>query len=98
MRAFAWMASGGVLLLAVSGHPAFINFRVAGLILLVRGAAHLWASLGKKRQAACMSQLATAVVRGTDALDAFTADLAGDDAVRVPLTDLLNSRSGPADG
>lgn len=98
MRAFAWLAAGGVLLLAVSGHLAFINIRVVGAILIVRGAADLWASLGKERRAACKSRLAAALARGTDAFEAFTAGLARDDAARAPLTDLLEHRGGRADG
>lgn len=94
MRAFAWLAAGGVLLFAVSGHLAFLNVRVIGLILIVRGAAGLWISLGSEIRAHYKSQVATAVARGIDALDSFTADLARDEAVRVPLTDLLGYRGG----
>jgi hypothetical protein len=92
VRAFAWLAAGGVLLFAVSGHLAFINVRVIGLILIVRGAVGLWISLGRQARAQYKSQLVAAVARGTDAFDSFTADLARDDAVRVPLTDLLGYR------
>jgi hypothetical protein len=91
--AFAWLAAGGVLLFAVSGHPAFIDVRVVGLILMVRGVADLWTNLGRKRRARFTRQLATAVTRGADAVESFTADLARDDAVRVPLADLLGRRS-----
>lgn len=98
MRAFAWLASGGVLLFAVSGHPAFINVRVVGLILIVRGAVDLWTNLGSELRAHCKDRLAAAVARGIDVFESFTADLARDDAARVPLADLLGPRGGGGDG
>ncbi|HYK30440.1 MAG TPA: hypothetical protein VEV63_00710 [Streptosporangiaceae bacterium] len=98
MKAFAWLAAGGVLLFAVSGHPAFIDVRVVGLILIVRGIAGLWTDLGRERRAHCKRQLAAAVARGADAFESFTADLDKDDAVRVPLADLLGRRVGRGRG
>lgn len=83
------MAAGGVLLFAVSGHLAFVNLRVVGLIVIVRGAIALWTNLGKQTRARCKSQAAAALARGIDAFESITADLAGDDAARVPLADLL---------
>lgn len=97
MRAFAWLASGGVLLFAVSGHLAFINVRVVGLILIVRGAVDLWTNLGSELRAHCKNRLAAAVARGIDVFE-FTADLARDDAARVPLADLLGHRGAGGDG
>lgn len=98
MRAFAWLAAGGVLLFAVSGHLAFINIRVVGLILITRGAVGLWTSLGTDQRARCKVRLATAVARGERAFDSLTAELARDDAARVPLADLLGHRGGRGDG
>jgi hypothetical protein len=98
VKALAWMAAGGVLLLAVSGHLAFIDVRVAGLILITRGAVGLWTSLAREQRARCKSQLAAALARGERAFESSTADLARDDAVRVPLTDLLGQRGGRGDG
>lgn len=98
MKAFAWMAAGGVLLFAVSGHLAFVNIRVVGFILIVRGAIDLWANLGKEMRARCRSQVVAALARGTDALESFTADIARDDAARVPLADLLGHRGRGGNG
>ena len=98
MRSLAWLATGGVLLFAVSGHLAFINVRVAGMILIVRGAVGLWAGMGRERRAACKSQLTAAVALGTTAFEALTADLARDDAARVPLAQLLGHRGARGDG
>lgn len=92
MRAFAWLAAGSVLLFAVSGHLAFINLKVVGLILIVRGAVGLWANLGRELRARCTKQIAAALAHGTHAFESFTADLARDDAARVPLADLLGHR------
>jgi uncharacterized membrane protein HdeD (DUF308 family) len=97
VRGLAWLAAGGVLLCAVSGHLAFINVRVVGLILIVAGAVDLWMNLGRQQRARCKRQLATAVARGTKVFESFTADLARDDATRVPLADLLRQR-GRSDG
>ena len=98
MKAFAWMAAGGVLLFAVSGHLAFINIRVVGLVLIVRGAVDLWANLGKEIRARYKSQVAAALARGANAFESFTADLARDYAVRVPLADQLGHRGGRGNG
>ena len=98
MKAFASMAAGGVLLFAVSGHLAFINIRVVGLILLVRGAVDFWTKLGTDLRARYKSQVAATLARGTDLFESFTADLARDDAARVPLADLLGQRAGRGDG
>jgi len=98
VRALAWLAAGGVLLFAVSGHLAFINVRIVGLILIVQGAVDLWTNLGSELRAHCKSRLAAAVARGTEAFESFTADLARDDAARVPLAELLGHRGGRGDG
>lgn len=98
MRAFAWLAAGGVLLFAVSGHPAFIDVRVVGFILILRGAADLWTNLGRERRARCKRRLATAAARSADVFESFTADLARDDAARVPLADLIGHRGGRGNG
>ena len=89
MRALAWVALGGILLFAVSGHLAFVNYRIVGLIFIVRGGIALWTNLGKERRDRCKGQLVAAVARGMRAFESFTADLARDDAARVPLADLL---------
>lgn len=98
MKAFAWMAAGGVLLFAFSGHLAFINVRVVGFILIVRGAIDLWTNLGKEMRARCTSQVVAALARGTAAFESFTADIARDDAARVPLADLLGHRGRGGNG
>ena len=98
MKAFAWLAAGGILLFAVSSHLAFINVRVVGLILIVRGTVELWISLGAEQRTRCKSQIAAAVARGIAAFDSLTADLARDDAARVPLADLLGNQRGRGDG
>jgi hypothetical protein len=97
VRAFVWVAVGGVLLFAVSSHLAFINFRVVGLILIARGGIDLWTNLGREQRARYRKHLATGVARGMRAFESFTADLARSDAARVPLADLLGRR-GPSDG
>lgn len=92
------MAAGGVLLGAVSGHLAFINFRILGLILIVRGGVDVWTHLGKERRDRCRSQLAAAVRHSTRAFESLTADLARDDAASVPLADLLGQHGGRGNG
>jgi hypothetical protein len=77
------------LLFAVSGHPAFINLPVVGLILLVRGAIGLWMSIGRERRARYKDNVVAAATRSIRAVEALTNDLAGDKGTRVPLADLL---------
>ncbi len=89
MRTFGLMAAGGILLFAVSGHPSFINLQLAGLILLARGGAGLWAGLGQDQRADLKRQFRIAIARGMKAFETVTADLSSDDSARVPLTDLL---------
>lgn len=91
MKALAWLAAGGICLFAVSGHLALLNFRVFGLILLVRGGIGLWLDLDERRRTQCQHLAAVAAARGTKVFESLTADLARDDARRVPLTDLLGS-------
>jgi hypothetical protein len=92
VRIWALIAIGGILLFAAVGHPFFLNLQVLGLILLVRGVAGLWISLGAKGRAECVRRVRIAVTRGMGTLDGLTADFARDDATRVPLTDLLGPR------
>lgn len=94
MRAFAWVTVGGVLLFAVTGHLAFVNFRILGLILMLRGGIDLWTKLGQPRRDRCKSQFAAAVAHGTRTFESLTAYLARDDAARVPLADLLGQHGG----
>lgn len=94
MRIWALIAAGGILLFAVVGHPSFLNFQIAGLILLMRGAAGIWLDLGADRRARCLSQLKVALTWSMETVDEVTADLAGDSAGRVPLRDLLGQRGG----
>lgn len=98
MRALAWVATGGVLLFAFSGHLAFVNFRILGLILIVRGGIDLWTNLDQERRDRCKNRLAAAVTRSISAFDSLTADLARNDGARVPLADLLGQRGGGSDG
>jgi hypothetical protein len=93
VRALAWLAAGGICLFAVGGHLALLNFRVIGLILLVRGAVGLWMDLDQRGRACCQRLLTAVVASGTAAFESLTADLARDDAMSVPLADLL----GPTD-
>lgn len=94
MRALAWLAAGAIFLFAVSGHLALLNFRVFGLILLVRGGVGLWLDLDEPRRARCQNLIAAAVAGGTRAFESLTAELARDDARSVPLADLLGHRAG----
>ena len=76
------------MLFAVSGHPHFLDLRVAGVILLARGAAGYWLALGPGRRAHLASQfrrLRTTVV----AFEAYTRDLTDQGGSRVRLSDLL---------
>jgi hypothetical protein len=98
VRAFAWLAAGGIFLFAVSGHPAFLNFRVIGLILIARGAIGVWLNLARQQRARYKVRLAAAVARGTDAFETLTDKLARDDATRVPLADLLGHHGGSDNG
>jgi hypothetical protein len=84
-----WLAAGGILLFAVSGHPAFINLQLVGLILLARGIVGLWMNIGRERRARYKDNLIAAAARGTRAVEAFISDLARDEGTRVPLADLL---------
>ena len=86
MRTCAWLAAGGILLFAVSGHPSFLNLQVVGLILLARGAAGYWLGLGADRRARYLERLRTAAVT----FEAFIADLTSDGGRRVPVEDLLS--------
>jgi hypothetical protein len=94
VRIWTLIATGGILLFAVEGHPSFLNFQIVGLILLMRGAAGLWFNLGAERRARCVSQVKAGIARCMETVDALTADLAGDRATRVPLSDLLGQRGG----
>ncbi len=98
MTIFAWLAAGGVLLFAVNVHPEHVNLRLAGLILLARGAAGLWRSLTKQQRARCMHRAVSTAARGAHALDALCADLSRDDSTRVPLADLIGRPGGPGRG
>jgi|SRR5580658_598751 hypothetical protein len=89
MKTCAWLAAGGILLFAVSGHPDFLNLRIVGLILILRGAAGFWLGIGRDRRAGYSEQFRRAVVRSADAFEAFTADLARDDNCSVSLDELL---------
>jgi hypothetical protein len=87
MRTCAWLAAGGILLFAVSGHPAFLNLRVTGLILLARGAAGCWLAFGPDGGTHLVRRLRAAAIE----FEARTAELAGQRGSRVPLDDLLSS-------
>ena len=98
MRALAWLAAGGVCLFAVSGHLALLNFRVFGLILLMRGGIGLWLDLDERRRTRCKSFIAEAVAHGTKAFESLTAELARDDSARVSLAELLTHRAERGNG
>lgn len=94
-KACAWLATGGILLFAVSGHPSFLNLQLVGLILIGRGVAGFYADLGQRGRADYARKFKAAVARGTSAFEAFdalTTDLIKDDARRVPLDKLLSRR------
>jgi hypothetical protein len=89
MRTCAWLAAGGILLFAVSGHPGFLNLRVLGLILLARGAAGYWLALGPDRRARCVRRLRTAAIE----FEEFTARLTSYGGSRVSLDDLMSAEA-----
>ncbi|HUD38129.1 MAG TPA: hypothetical protein VMR14_14600 [Streptosporangiaceae bacterium] len=94
-KACAWLAAGGILLFAVSGHPSFLNLQLVGLILIGRGVAGFYADLGRQGRARCARQFKAAIARGAAAiefLDAFTTNLTRGEAHRVPLDELLSRR------
>lgn len=95
MTALGWLAAGGIFLFAVSGHPAFINLQLAGLILLARGAIGVWMSIGRERRTRYRDSLVAAALRATRAADAITRHIASDDGIRVPLADLLAQPGSP---
>ncbi len=89
MKITSLLAIGGILLFAVNGHPAFLDLRVVGLILIARGAAGLWTGIGPAGRARYIKQFKVAVARGTTVFDSLTADLARDDRTRTSLDELL---------
>jgi hypothetical protein len=94
-RTCAWLAAGGILLFAVSGHPGFLNLQVVGIILLGRGVAGFWCGIGREGRAHYSDRFKAALTRGISAFEAVTADLAGDGGRRVALDELLSPRRQP---
>jgi hypothetical protein len=92
VKTFAWVTVGGILLLAVVGHPAFLNLQVAGLILIGRGLAGFWFGASPENRAYYIERIKTVAFRGATTYEAFSADLAEDGCTRVPLDDLLARR------
>jgi hypothetical protein len=72
--------TGAVLTFAVSGHPAVVDFRLAGVVLMLTGAAGLWPHGGRAR-----------VRSGCAWLRQLVDDAAPPQGVRVPLDELLTS-------
>ena len=91
-QTFWWLASGGILLFAVSGQPSFLNLKTIGLILIGRGVAGVWFEAGPNRRAYFTRQIKSVVTQGSSAVEAATADLGRGGSNRVPLGDLLLSR------
>jgi hypothetical protein len=78
--------AGAVLTFAVSGHPAAIDIRLVGVILLLTGAAGLWLYGGRAW-----------LLLGRLRLRQFVDESAPVQGVRVPLAELLRTgRSRPA--
>jgi hypothetical protein len=74
--------AGAVLTFAVSGHPAAVDLRLAGVILMLTGAAGLWPRGGNE-----WLRLAGARLRQ------FVDEAAPARGDRVPLEELLSTRS-----
>jgi hypothetical protein len=72
--------AGAVLTFAVSGHPAAVDIRLVGVILLLTGVAGLWPHGGR-------AWLRLGQIR----LRQFVTESAPPEGVRVPLDDLLRT-------
>jgi hypothetical protein len=72
--------AGAVLTFAVSGHPAAVDIRLVGVILLLTGAAGLWPHGGRAW-----------LLHGRVRLRQLVDEAAPPDGVRVPLDDLLRT-------
>ena len=89
MKSYSCVAIGGVLLFAVNGHPGFLNIRVLGLILILRGLAGLWAGLGPAGRAESIRKFKAAASRGLNLAETVTAELARDDSARTSLEEIF---------
>jgi hypothetical protein len=89
VKSYSWVAIGGVLLFAVNGHPGFLNIRVLGLILILRGLAGLWAGLGPTGRAEASRKFKIAVARGLTLSETVTAGMARDDSARTSLEEIF---------
>ena len=72
--------AGAVLTFAVSGHPAAVDIRLVGVILLLTGAIGLWPHGGRAW-----------LLLGRVRLRQFVDEAAPPEGVRVPLDDLLRT-------
>jgi hypothetical protein len=81
--------AGAVLTFAVSGHPAAVDIRLIGEILMLTGAVGLWPGRGRAW-----------LLLGRVRLRRLVDQVAPVQGVRVPLDDLLRSgrRASPAPG
>jgi hypothetical protein len=70
---------GGVLTFAVSSHPAALDVRTAGIILMITGAVGLWPSGGKAW-----------LLLGRARLHQFVDEVAPVQGTRVPFAELLD--------
>ena len=89
MKSYSWLAVGGVLLFAVNGHPGFLNIRVLGLILILRGLAGLWVGLGPAGRAEASKKFKVALARGLNLSETITAGMARDDSARASLEEIF---------
>jgi hypothetical protein len=95
IRTWAWLATGGILLFAVSVQPGFLNLRIAGLILIARGVAGWWLATDPVQRARDLRRLSRRTRSGVTALDAYTADLARYKSSPVSLSELLGREREP---
>jgi hypothetical protein len=92
VKTFGWLATGAVLIFALNSHPGFLNLRLTGFVLIARGLAGLWLSIGRTGQARYAGHMRALVLRGREVAEVLAADLAPDEGTRVPLDDLLGAR------
>jgi hypothetical protein len=88
-KSYGCVAIGGVLLFAVNGHPGFLNVRVLGLILILRGLAGLWSAIGPAGRTEATRKFKVATARGLTLFETVTAEMARDDSARTSLEEIF---------